>query len=301
VVGDSLAYSYGCVLGDAAGSGDPCSGQAEFTTKNGYVGACNIGGGSVLTYDGLALGSYSCSDWRTSWANLADQFQPKVVVINTSGWEIVDRWANFPNFCNAADASNCPVAPDRQWGGTNYTAARDGYAQNLTEAINLFRSRGADVLVANSPYTAPPQPFFVEGSPTWYERYQTDQGDWVPPSNASGYTYRPSKAKIDQLNATVASVVSGFGGTGVSMFDAYKHFSPGGVYSAYICPPPNDGIAPGAGNSCPGGQSAILARDPDGAHLIPSSPGGNDVLRYYLQPCVRALLGVTGGDVTKCS
>lgn len=298
VVGDSLSYSYGCVLGDNAGSGDPCPAQAGFTTWNAHLGACNIGGGTLLAYNGGLIGTYSCSDWPSSWAQLANEHQPKVVVITTSGWEIVDRWSNYPGQCNPVFGGDCPIPPDLQWGAAD-TAARDNYAANLTGAINLFKALGAQhVLVANAPYVAPPEPFFVSGIPTWYERYQSTQGDWVPPSNAPGFTYRPSKAKIDQLNTAVASVVSSFGGNGVTLFNAYSHFSPGGVYSDNICPPPNDAVSPSGG--CPGGQSPIPARDPDGVHLT-LSPGGNDVLAYYLRPCIRGLLGLSGGDVNACN
>ena len=299
MVGDSLSYSFGCVLGDDAGSGDPCPAQSGFTTRNAHLGACNISGGTLLAYNGGILDTYSCSDWPSSLAALADEYQPKVVVISTSGWEIVDRWGSYPGGCDPLYGGDCPVPPDLQWGGSDYTAARDNYAAHLAAAINLFKAHGVDhVLVANAPYVAPPQPFFVSGIPTWYERYQSSQGDWVPPSHAPGYAYRPSKAKIEQLNTTVASVVSGFGGNGVALFDAYSHFSPGGAYSSLICPPPNDAVQPGGG--CPGGQSPILARDPDGAHLT-VSPGGNDVLAYYLRPCVRGLLGIAGGDMNVCS
>src|SRR5262249_1379904 len=101
VVGDSLSYSYGCVLGDNNGSGDPCPALPDLTTKNANLGGCNIGGGTILVYNGgLLTSGYSCADWPSSWAQLASENQPKVVVISTSGWEIVDRWSNYPSQCN---------------------------------------------------------------------------------------------------------------------------------------------------------------------------------------------------------
>src|SRR5262249_32567328 len=226
VVGDSISYSYGCVLGDNNGSGDPCPPLPDFTTRTAGLGGCNHGRGTVLLYNRLSLSEYACSDWQSLWAQEADQTQPRVVVLSTSGWEIVDRWSSYPGGCSVLDARDCSVPPDLQWGGTESesTNARTNYATRLAQAIALFRSRGAQVLVANAPYVAPPAPALTLGLPTWYERYQSDQGDWVPPSNTPGYTYRNSKTKIDELNAIVASVVSAFGGNGVTLFDIHSHF-----------------------------------------------------------------------------
>jgi hypothetical protein len=161
--------------------------------------------------------------------------------------------------------------------------------------------------VSNAPYARPREPFSTNGVPYWYERHQDDGGsgasgfqDWVPPSQAPGYTYRPGRTKVTQLNTTTAAVVNSFGGNGVRLFNFFSHFDPGGEYSDYICPPPNDGVPPNLFLQCPGGQSALLARDPDGSHLT-LPPGGHDILEYYLRPCVRGLLGIAGGNVNACS
>jgi hypothetical protein len=45
--------------------------------------------------------------------------------------------------------------------------------------------------------------------------------------------------------------------------------------------------------------NAILARAIDHSHL--SSAGQFQILQPYLEPCVEGLLGVSGGDTSKCS
>ncbi len=44
---------------------------------------------------------------------------------------------------------------------------------------------------------------------------------------------------------------------------------------------------------------AILARDADRGHLSPA--GAFNVLQPYIEPCVKALIPVAGGDQSKCS
>jgi hypothetical protein len=311
VVGDSMAFSFACVLGDDAGSGKPCPTPGGFTTKSSIVGGCTISGGSVLLYNSIATSSLGCSDWPSSWAQLADENVPKVVVIVTSGWEIMDRWSSFPSGCDEADASWCSP-PDRQWGGGNSSAAASAYTASLNGAINLFQSRGAKVLVANAAYVNPPEPQFPPGTPNapdfliraWYERYPVNNTTpppevWQAPN--AGLSYRPSKAKVDQYNQAISAAVDAFGSGDVARFDFFKHFDPGNAYSDYVCPAPNDAEVPDANHKCQGGSvNAILARDADGGHLSQTSPGGQDILGYYLVPCVRGLLGVTGGDPAKC-
>jgi len=231
----------------------------------------------------------------------------------TSGFELVDRWSSFPNGCDLNNASTCST-PDRQWGGSGapLSAAQQAYTQNLQAAINLFRAHGSKVLVVNANYVNPPEPLFPPGTPdtpdflirAWYERYNATNTNppepWSPPNQ--GLTYRPSKTKVEQYNQTITSAVNALGDSDVSVFNLFSHFAPGSprAYSDCVCPPPNDAVAPGAGNSCPDGTTAIDARDADGSHLT-GSPGGQDILGYYLVPCVRALLGQSGGDVSKCS
>src|SRR5262249_56073662 len=90
----------------------------------------------------------SGGDWCSRGPGVLDQGTPRLVILSTGGWEINDRWINFPSApnCSTADAYNCP-APDYQWGDpSTYTAAAQRYGTQLAAAINLFRSRGAKVL-----------------------------------------------------------------------------------------------------------------------------------------------------------
>jgi hypothetical protein len=300
VVGDSIAFSFACGLGDDAGSGQSCPGPGGFTTASDIVGGCTISGGTILFYNGQTASSYGCDNWPSAWAADADKYVPKVVVIVTSGWEIMDRWSGSPS-----------GLPDRQWGGNGaeFTAAKDAYMSNLQSAINLFRARGAKVVVSNSAYVNPPEPQFPIGTPgvpdflirAWYERYNpinvAPPEVWAEKVNGQDLTYRPSKTKIEQFNNAITSVVNSFGDpSNVLQFNMFKHFDPiisgSRAYSDYVCPPPNDSADPAT--TCSG--SKILARDLDGGHL--SMPGGQSILNYYIQPCVEAVLA--GNSTTSC-
>jgi hypothetical protein len=304
VVGDSISFSFACGLGDAAGSGESCPGPGGFTTASDIVGGCTISGGTILLYNGQTAGSYGCDNWGSAWSGDAEKFTPKVVVIVTSGWEIMDRWSGDPN-----------GLPDRQWGGGTGAnpdaaaqAARDAYKANLDFAIKVFQSHGSKVIVANSAYMNPPEPQFPPGTPNapdflinaWYERYPVANTApppvWAENVNGQDLTYRPSKTKVEQFNNAITSVVSSFNDpTNVLQFNMFKHFDPvitgNPAYSDYVCPPPGDTADPA---TCSG--TKILARDPDGGHL--STPGGQSILNHYLQPCVEAVLA--GSSTTSC-
>lgn len=297
VVGDSISFSFACGLGDDAGSGESCPGPGGFTTASDIVGGCTISGGTILLYNSQTASSYGCDNWGSAWSADADKYTPKVVVIVTSGWEIMDRWSGDPN-----------GLPDRQWGGNGneLTAARQAYMNSLNLAINVFRQHGSKVIVANSAYMNPPEPQFPPGTPgapdflinAWYERYpltnNTSPPDiWQPP--IAGLAYRPSKTKVEQFNNAITSVVNSFQDpNNVLQFNFFKHFDPiingSPAYSDNVCPPPNDTMDP---STCSG--SAILARDPDGGHV---STAGQSILNHYLQPCVEAVLA--GSSTTSC-
>jgi hypothetical protein len=328
VVGDSVSFSLGCVLGDGGAGCDPRPG---YTTHNEFTGGCTISPGTLSLYNGGQAGAPNCgsepdAEGRT-WANAADHYQPKVVVINTAGWEIVDRWLNFV------------AAPDAQWGdpgctpqnvcsGT-YQNAAVNYSSQLFSVINDFRARGAQVLVAESPYIQPLQPEPPPGTVppglecSWWEPYPSGQpnatgdpnnpltcpGAWRSPSGNT--TYRSSQTKIDQLNVIVDLVKNNnFGGDpGVKLFNFKKHFNapafPAGPpgYSDYVCPPPNDStVAPNpithqcAITNPVSVVPAVLARAVDHSHL--SSAGQFQILQPYLEGCVKTMLGLanTPGD-----
>ena len=299
VVGDSISFSFACGLGDDAGSGQSCPGPGGFTTASDIVGGCTISGGTILLYNGQTAGSYGCDNWGSAWSADADKYTPKVVVIVTSGWEIMDRWSGDPN-----------GLPDRQWGGSGqeFQDAKNAYQANLNLAINVFRQHGSKVIVANSAYMNPPEPQFPPGTPgapdflinAWYERYPVANTApppvWQAPPGQDGLSYRPSKTKVEQFNSAITSVVNSFGDpSNVLQFNMFKHFDPvisgSRAYSEFICPPPNDSADPA---TCSGSQ--IDARDADGGHL--STPGGQSILNNYLQPCVEAVLA--GSSTTSC-
>ena len=82
VVGDSVSFAFGCVLGSDGGSGNPCPTQPDFTTQNDFSGACTITPGTLVLYNGGAAPAPSCdtapaaANGRT-WEQAANQFVPK--------------------------------------------------------------------------------------------------------------------------------------------------------------------------------------------------------------------------------
>jgi hypothetical protein len=272
---------------------------------------------------------------------------PKVVVIDASGWEVVDRWVNGQN----------GAPPDAQWGASGcsptntpspqcdaYSAAAVQYSNALFNAISMFRSKGAKVVVANSPYFAPPEPLPApNGAPaglqcSYWEPYPNSAptsagpdctgdatagtgGQWRAPY--PGVTYRSSRVKVNQFNDIITLVKDqNFGNDpNVVIFPFKAHFNgPNIVYTDYVCPPPYDRTVAAQNvidvrlGSPTFGQlawqcnvdgnplnnlNAILARAPDKGHLTPAGAFG--VLQPYLEPCVKALIPVSGGDPSACS
>src|SRR5262245_25532493 len=320
VVGDSVSFAFGCVLGDAGNSGNPCPANPDFSTQHDFSGACTIAPGTLVLYNGGFAPAPSCdtvpaaANGRT-WEQAANQFTPKVAIIVTAGWEIVDRYFN---------SGSAP--PDAQWAGPNGTdqTAAAVYSNQLLNAINMFRSKGAKVLIANAPYIDPPTPLpDPTGTPAdcmWWEPDDTSppvsqgpcqQGQqWRSPPG-SGVGYRSSHAKLNQFNDVVNIVKNNFfqndADVRVVNFRERFNLAPNAnAYTDYVCPPPNDStVAPDPvthncviTNPSPGVVPAILARAPDKGHL---SSGRFDILKFYLEPCVRALIPVSGGDLSKCS
>ena len=211
VVGDSVSFSFGCALGDGTG----CPAQPGYTTHNESSGACTITPGTLVLYNGVTAPAPNCNtapdEQGRTWAEAASFFTPRVVVIDTSGWEVVDRWIN----------SSTPP-PNAQWGGptngSQYDTAFQYYTNELFNAINMFRSKGAQVLLATSPYFDPPEPVPAAGSVppgldcSWWEPYDPTppnvnngtfcNNQWRSPPG-SGADYTSSKPKMDQLNAAI--------------------------------------------------------------------------------------------------
>jgi hypothetical protein len=276
VVGDSVSFAFGCVLGDTlpgVSTNDwNCPARPGYTTKNMAIGACTTWPGDVLLYNGGTAPAPNCDtvaagpDNRT-WEQAASYYVPKVVVIDTSGWEIVDRWVNGQN----------GQPPDAQWGAAGctpqnvppscaaYQNAAVQYSSALYNAINVFRGEGAKVVVANSPYMHPdePQPP-ISSSPaglgcSWWEPDQSSPptslgpdctgnatagsgGQWRSPS--PGVTYRSSHVKVDQFNTIISFVKSQYfaNDPNVLIFPFRDHFNlpNNGGYTDYVCPPPYD-------------------------------------------------------------
>jgi len=276
--GDSNGWGIGCYLGHEGIAGVataplPCNPQPDFSTQNESLGACTIAGGQTLLYNHQVIAP-SCANWRSAWPGILDERTPEVVVLSTGGWEITDRWINFPPGCNTSNAFNC-AAPDYQWGGAPgalLDATRARYEGELRDAIALFRAKGAKVLVTNSPYYDPDEAQVPGLADWWYERYPADGGtgdaarnDWVAPN--VNLSYRPSEVKTDQFNLAVKEVVQQAATTNppgtVQLFDLWDLTSPHSPttnddeFNDFFCAPPNNKLWPQT--SCPG--SMILQRD----------------------------------------
>jgi hypothetical protein len=306
--GDSNGWGIGCYLGHEGIAGVsstplPCDPQPDFSTDNEALGACTIAGGQTLLYNHMVI-SPSCANWRDAWPGILDERTPKLVVLSTGGWEINDRWINFPSGCSTFDASNCP-APDYQWGRPDndpvQQATKARYQGELRDAIALFRSKGAKVLVTNSPYYDPYEAQVPGLSDWWYERYPNDGGsgdpvraDWIKPN--VNLTYRPSRLKTDQFNAAVKQVVdqaiaSNPAGT-VQFFDLWDKTSPSPdnpptqhrEYNDFSCGAQN--YAQWPQTFCPG--SMIQQREADHGHF--SAGGYEQVIMPFVFPQVRQML-----------
>lgn len=295
VFGDSNAWGIGCSLGDQGEFSEtppfPCTPQS-FSVKNETAGACTIAGGTALLYNRIAINP-SCYDWASKWPGVLDERTPNLVILNTGGWEIVDRWLNFPSGpgCSTGNAFNCP-APDYQWGAANFTTAANHYTSQLVGAINLFRSRNAKVLVVNSPYYAPIEPQVPGIADVWYEAYPSAQPSNWNPANAN-ITYRSSKLKTEQFNTTLKKALDqNFASdTGVRFFNLFERVSPvdpgttAPAYNDLSCHPPNEKQWPQI--FCPG--QAVQARSSfDHGHF--DYDGYRFVIMPLLLPEIQSML-----------
>ena len=344
VVGDSVAFSFGCVLGDAVPT-QPfgCPPRDGYTTKNDQSGACTITPGTLKLYNGGTAGAPNCDtaagDQGRTWNDASAFYVPKVVVINTAGWEVVDRWIE-----------QLTPQPDAQWGGstaanTPYERAAVYYSSRLFNAINMFRSRGAKVLVSLSPYFDPPEPIpppsqvGPDFSCSWWEPYDAAApsappgsecpGQWRSPPGSGGVSYRPSKTKADQFNAIITQVKNAnFPGDDVRLFRFDKHFNqPNGpgtaddTFTNRVCPPPYDSTitaelredlrppSPTFGQQvwqC-NVQGDVDPTNDVNAILARAPDNGHlsiagqfDILQPYLESCVQSMLNI-GGNAADCS
>jgi hypothetical protein len=345
VVGDSVAFSFGCALGDPGEiNGVPpgsCPSQPDYSVRNDWTGACTITPGTLSLYNGSQASAPNCDTQpagsrNQTWADDAGFFVPKVVIINTAGWEIQDRYLSFTQ------------PPDGQWGTNNqfFNNIAVQYTNQLFNAINTFRNSPRDpvVLIANAPYIDPPEPLPPPGSVpagvecSWWEPNDPTApisagpdctgdaqagsgGQWRSPTGNT--TYRSSHAKLDQVNQMIQQVKDNYFGSDnkVQVFNFKKHFNgTNNDYNNYICPPPHDFDTPAVNQIdvrpgptfgqmvylCDDGShvptnyvNAILARAPDQGHLSPA--GTTDILGLYLNQCVRSKLGISGGVPASCT
>jgi len=317
IVGDSVAGGLGCwVFGEqgqiGAGPAPVCSGQPDITAANGWLGACTISGGWVHLFNRTALNTPNCHDYPAIWQQLVDRHNPRLVILWTSGWEIVNRWTNLPAGCDPGNILLCPGA-DQQWGNVlapdALVNAQQAYRSNLHNAINVLSSRGAKVLVLNAPYVNPltpaPSSFYLDpellpGLPAldavWYEPYLVPL-DPLPPNALTPFA--PSKLKVENFNTTLDAIrVNDYGGgTGnVQFFDVWRYLSPkltpidlpvldSRTYSQLVCPYPNSEQSI---LTCP--LDRVNARYAmDGGHITPA--GYDQIVEPYIMPKVREMLG----------
>ncbi len=319
IVGDSVAGGLGCfVFGEQGQPGapievPPCTGQPDISAANGWLGACTISGGWLHMFNRTTLNTPNCHNYPEIWGELIARHNPKLVILWTSGFEIVNRWSSLPPGCDPGNILLCPAA-DRQWGNVLDSGAlgnaQQAYRSNLHNAINVLSSRGAKVLVLNSPYFSPlfPAPFslffepeLLPGLPSpdavWYEPYLVPV-DPLPPNALTPFA--PSKLKVENFNTTLDAIrVNDYGGgTGnVQFFDIWRILSPkltpvdapvlnSRQYSQIVCAHPNSEQSI---LTCP--LSLVNARyGADGGHITPD--GYNRIVEPYLMPKVRELLGI---------
>jgi len=321
VVGDSVAGGLGCwVFGDMGQSGagpDPgCGGHGQpgITAANGWLGACTISGGWLQMFNHTSLNTPNCWNYGEIWKPLVDRHNPKLVILWTSGWEIMNRWGSLPAGCDPNNILLCVPPADRQWGNVlapdALVNAQQAYRSNLHNAINVLSSRGAKVLVLNSPYYSPPlpappsfylNPEYLPGIPSldavWYEPYILPL-DPIPAHPTT--LFAPSKIKVENFNVTLDAIrINDYGGgTGnVQFFDVWRILSPkltpadlpvldSRQFSQLVCAHPNSEQSI---LTCP--LSLVNARyAADGGHITPD--GYNRIVEPYIVPKVREMLGI---------
>jgi len=183
ILGDSMAYQIACGIGvttyDPARPNDPnpCgpdSPTPPWPVINGATGGCTISpegtGTNKATYQRPYLVDYdnsaydppdpnkqmftSCYDWPKKWAALIDKYNPKVVMLLVSGWEIVDRW--FPGcLWNTPASSSCDTPQNPDSVGYDDSAKTHFFAA-INQAMHILGKYGARVVLLRPPYINPP-------------------------------------------------------------------------------------------------------------------------------------------------
>jgi hypothetical protein len=210
------------MLGDSVGQGLALKGLStskRLEVVNAATVNCTISGGAPQSYkDGIVIGN-GCPEWRTEWPALVQQHQPQVVIVFTSGWEIVDRWFADPP---GVGMPNTILQPEFQ----------QRVADAHREAVTLLSATGAKVTFPTMQYIDPPhaypEPPGVNGiSEIWWEAYGPDAPPpgWVPP--LPGQPFVGSKHKVDALNQVRLDLAEQ---GAINVFNLQKFVSPQGVF-----------------------------------------------------------------------
>jgi hypothetical protein len=186
VVGDSIALTLG--IGLAQGSQ-----QAYGVTVSDHATlGCDLDPGTeVRTLGKLGPATGGCDDWRAQWSALAASTRPQVVAIGVGRWEVLDHYW------------------DGQWVHIGEPVWDDHVTADLQDAIGIFQSFGARVVLLTMPFVDP-----------------TDhQPDGLPWSE-------DSPARTNAYNGVVERVAAGL--SGVSVVNVNHMLSPQGVYTASL-------------------------------------------------------------------
>ena len=214
------------MLGDSVGQGlalKGLQGNKRLDVVNAATVNCFISGGAPESYkDGIVIGN-GCTDWRTEWPPLVQQNKPDVVIVFTSGWEIVDKWFADPP---GVGLPNTILEP----------AFQQRVADAHKEAASLLSATGAKVTFPTMQYIDPPhaypEPPGVNGiSEIWWEAYGPDAppAGYQPP--LPGQPFVGSKQKTDALNKVRLDLAKQ---GAINVFDLQKFVSPKGVYTDKI-------------------------------------------------------------------
>ena len=103
---------------------------------------------------GIQLPGAGCDDWGTRWANNVARFDPDVVFVNYSVWEIAPR--QFPGSTELVQPGNSRLDA---WQLSEYQAAAD-----------VLSKRGAAIVWFTIPCENDP---ILKGSPLWYVNRRT--------------------------------------------------------------------------------------------------------------------------------
>lgn len=199
ILGDSMAFQIACGIGVTTfavngGTCGPTNPTPPWPVINGATGGCTISpegtGANKATYQRPYLVDYnnsaydpvdpnkqmftSCFDWPKKWAGYIEKYNPKVVMLLLSGWEIVDRW--FPGCLWNSGCPQPASVDDNQSAKTHFFVA-------LNQAMHILSKYGARVVLLAPPYVNPPVGQLVAGSGVpdgavriFYEPYGPDDG-----------------------------------------------------------------------------------------------------------------------------